>query len=290
MEGNLLCWEPETELRAQSDPVLLQSRVLMKLLELEERYIPSASYFYCVQTHLQPYMRRMLTSWMLEVCEDQKCGEDVFPLAVNCLDRFLSLVPVEKRRLQLLGSTCLFLASKLRETTPMTAESLCMYSDYCFTDKELLAMELLVLNKLKWDIEAVTPREFLPHFLELLGLPTEKRRQVRKHSETFIALCTTDCTFIALPPSMVAAASVVAAVTGLQLQSPGMSNSSVATITYLAHAIRCDPSLLRTCQEQIEMSLESSLQQAQRNRISESKSVDEPERSSTPTDVLDIDL
>ncbi|OCT71007.1 hypothetical protein XELAEV_180379161mg, partial [Xenopus laevis] len=72
------------------------------------------------------------------VCEEQKCGEDVFPLAVNCLDRFLSLVPVEKRHLQLLGSTCLFLASKLRDSTPMTAESLCMYSDYCFTDKELL--------------------------------------------------------------------------------------------------------------------------------------------------------
>ncbi|OCT71006.1 hypothetical protein XELAEV_180379162mg, partial [Xenopus laevis] len=152
------------------------------------------------------------------------------------------------------------------------------------------AMELLVLNKLKWDIEAVTPRQFLPHFLELLVIPTEKRPRVRKLAETFITLCSTDCTFITLPPSMVAAACVAAAVTGLQLQSSGMSYSSVATVTFLAHAIRCEPSLLRTCQEQIEISLESSLQQAQRNRISESKSVEEPERSSTPTDVLDIDL
>ncbi|KAG8433965.1 hypothetical protein GDO86_012357 [Hymenochirus boettgeri] len=290
MEGSLLCWEAETELRAQADPVLLQSRVLVELMALEEKYIPSASYFQCVQKEIHPYMRKILTSWMLEVCEDQRCGEEVFPLAVNCLDRYLSLVPVKKSHLQLVGSTCLFLASKLKESKPMTSESLSMYSDFSFTEKELLAMELVVLNKLKWDIEAVTPREFLPHFLELLNISEEKRPQVRKHSETFIALCTTDCTFIALPPSMVAAASVAAAVSGLRLGGSGMTYTSMATIHCLAHAIHCDPNMLRACQDQIEISLESSLQQAQRSRIRDSKSVEEMERSSTPTDVLDIDL
>ncbi|MEE6515277.1 hypothetical protein FKM82_023910 [Ascaphus truei] len=286
MEGRLLCWESESELRAQDDPVLLQSRVLLKLLAAEEKYVPCASYFQCVQKEVHPYMRKMLTSWMLEVCEDQGCGEEVFPLAVNCLDRFLSLIPVEKRRLQLLGSTCLLLASKLKETQPMTTETLCMYSDFSFTDKEQRSMELLVLNTLKWDIEAVTPREFLPHFLELLNIPAEKSYLIRKHTETFIALCTNDCTFIALPPSMVAAASVAAAVIGLRLET----YSSFAITNYLAHAIQCDPNVLRMCQEQIEISLESSLRQAQRNRVPDSKSVEEMERSSTPTDVLDIDL
>ncbi|KAM4651803.1 G1/S-specific cyclin-D1-like [Discoglossus pictus] len=290
MEGRLLCWEAEAELRAQQDPVLLQSRVLRKLLAAEDKYIPSAGYFQCVQKEVHPYMRRMLTSWMLEVCEDQRCGEEVFPLAVNCLDRFLSIVPVEKRRLQLLGATCLLLATKLKETHPMTTESLCMYSDYCFTENELRSMELLVLNKLKWDIEAVTPREFLPHFLALLHIPQEKMNLVRKHTETFIALCTTDCTFIAIPPSMVAAASVVAAVAGLRLESLGTSYSSLAITSYLAHAIHCDPNVLRTCQEQIEISLESSIRQAQQNRVSDSKMVEDIERSSTPTDVLDFDL
>ncbi|KAM4703659.1 G1/S-specific cyclin-D1-like [Rhinophrynus dorsalis] len=290
MEGTLLCWETESELRAQPDPVLLQSRVVVELLASEERYIPSPSYFQCVQKEIHPYMRKMLTTWMLEVCEDQRCGEDVFPLAVNCLDRFLSLVPIEKSCLQLLGSTCLLLASKLKESTPMSTESLCMYADFSFTDKDLRSMELMVLNKLKWDVEAVTPREFLPHFLELLHIPAEKRQQVRKHTETFIALCTTDYTFIALPPSLVAAASVAAAVTGLRLECSGVTYSNVATINYLAHAIRCDPSVLRTCQEQIEILLESSIRQSQRNRIADSKSVEEIERSSTPTDVLDIDF
>ncbi|XP_063800076.1 G1/S-specific cyclin-D1-like [Pseudophryne corroboree] len=290
MEGVLLCWEAQRELRALADPVLLQSQVLERLLAAQERYIPSPTYFQSVQKEIHPYMRKMLTSWMLEVCEDQRCEEEVFPLAVNCLDRFLSVVPVEKRRLQLLGATCLLLASKLKESSPVSTESLCMYSDYSFTGRELQSMELLVLNQLHWNMEAVTPRDFLPHFLALLNLPAEKVHQVRKHADTFIALCTTDSTFIALPPSMVAAASIAAAVTGLRPENLGMPYSSVATTKYLAQAIRCDPNILRMCQEQIEVSLESSLQQAQRDRTHDFKAVEEVERSSTPTDVLDFDL
>ncbi|KAM3922455.1 G1/S-specific cyclin-D1-like [Leptodactylus fuscus] len=290
MEGSLLCWEAEKEVMAQADPVLLQSRVLERLLTSQDRYMPSPTYFQCVQKEIYPYMRKMLTSWMLEVCEDQRCGEEVFPLAVNCLDRFLSVVPVEKRRLQLVGATCLLLASKLKESKPIAIENLCMYSDFSFTDSEMRAVELLVLNKLKWDIEAVTPRDFLPHFLEFLSLSGDKMQQVRKHAETFIALCTTDCTFIALPASMVAAASMAAAVTGLRPENLGMTCSSMAVTNYLAKAIGCDPNILRMCQEQIEVSLESNLRQAGSDSSTDSKVIEEIERASTPTDVLDFDL
>lgn len=37
---------------------------------------------------------------------------------MNYLDRFLSLEPVKKSRLQLLGATCMFVASKMKETIP----------------------------------------------------------------------------------------------------------------------------------------------------------------------------
>ncbi|XP_015506122.1 G1/S-specific cyclin-D3-like [Parus major] len=136
----LLCVESAPRVpRAGRDPQLLgDRRVLQNLLSLEERYSPRLSYFQCVQRDIQPYMRKMLAFWMLEVCEEQKCEEEVFPLAMNYVDRYLSSVAVQKNHLQLLGAVCMLLASKLRETMPLTVEKLCIYTDNSITAQELL--------------------------------------------------------------------------------------------------------------------------------------------------------
>lgn len=63
----LLC--VEGVIRAKRDPQLLRDRrVMQNLLSQEERCCLRVSYFQCVQKEIQPYMRKMLAFWMLEVC------------------------------------------------------------------------------------------------------------------------------------------------------------------------------------------------------------------------------
>lgn len=50
---------------------------------------------------------------------------------------------------------------------------------------------MVVLGKLKWNLAAVTPHDFIEHILKKLTLPKDKLPLIRKHAQTFIALCAT---------------------------------------------------------------------------------------------------
>lgn len=49
----------------------------------------------------------------------------------------------------------------------------------------------MVLGKLKWNLAAVTPHDFIEHILRKLPQQKEKLSLIRKHAQTFIALCAT---------------------------------------------------------------------------------------------------
>lgn len=75
----LLCFEMDTIIRARPDPNLLgDDRVLQSLLTIEERFLPQYSYFKVVQKDIQPFMRRMVATWMLEVSERASDRHDDF--------------------------------------------------------------------------------------------------------------------------------------------------------------------------------------------------------------------
>merc|ERR1711953_1620406 len=91
---------PLTPVEAHTDPAIFRNeRVLRTLLKRELKVCPSSSYFLTTQTELKPGMRREVANWMLELCEEEGSSPQVFCLAINYLDRFLSACKIARRQM-----------------------------------------------------------------------------------------------------------------------------------------------------------------------------------------------
>ena len=101
-----------------------------------------------------------------QVCEEQQCQPDVYWLAVSYMDRFLGVYRTGKAQLQLLGAVCLFLASKLKETNPVTADKLVLYTDRSITFDQLwvrcLFVPFVLLTFHRLHSDRVSPRKLPP--------------------------------------------------------------------------------------------------------------------------------
>lgn len=295
------CFTPSTTQRSILDPNLLKDeRVLERLLSLEDHYIPRCDYFKIVQQEIKPFMRRLVVTWMFEVCEESMCEEDVFPLAVNLLDRFLSVAVIRKVQLQLLGTACLFLSSKLKETNALTAEKLVTYTDNSITMDELLNWEILILNKLRWDISAIVPNDFLEYLFVRMKLPEcIDLAFIRKNAQTYISLCYIDFLFSSLnAPSMIAGAAVCAAFEGIRSQLGAQCPSKEQLIEMISEITGVDEDCLVQCRQRMEEVLTVSLgsnHNLAASTTSSSETMDKTLKSTpnssqpnTPTDIQDV--
>ncbi|KAM9780000.1 cyclin Dx [Neosynchiropus ocellatus] len=269
--------------KAAFDPTMSGHRVIQSLLHLEERYLPSMLYISLIQR--DPERREELAKWSLEVCSESGCDEAVFPLSVSLLDRFLSAslsLPVSP---YCLAAACILVASKLSECDNITADTLCAAAEYSFQPSNLREMERVVLATLRWDTAAVTPQDFLPHFLSrMVEQDEELRGTLRRHSDTLAAMCVCDSRFLGALPSLVAAASLNCALRGLCNTDP---HQLTGVLAELCHT---DPVVLEAYSDMIEHVLQQRLRTGLQPDALQKGDEVEDERAGTPTDMREIDL
>ncbi|NP_001165869.1 cyclin Dx [Danio rerio] len=280
----------QASVRAPWDPSASGQRVIQRLLQSEERYLPSSLYISLVQR--EPQRREELAKWTMEVCCECDCDESVFPLAVSLLDRYLSAtlsLPVSP---SCLAAACILLASKVTESDTVSADTLCAAAEYDFLSANLREMERVVLATLRWDVLAVTPQDFIPLFLRTLGELRDGDGHtgdflttMRRHGDTLVAMCVCDSRFLGTPPSLVAAAALNSALRGLRARSAGEMSLMTAALATLCQT---DVALLQCCTELIDGALRERL----RTGAQEQKDgdIEEEERASTPTDLREIDF
>ena len=68
-----------------------------------------------------------------------------------------------------------------------------LFKDICILLLSFQNWEILILNRLRWDINAVLPNDFLEYLFAHLELPEclEKDEDIRKPTLTYIAICCT---------------------------------------------------------------------------------------------------
>ena len=83
----------------------------------ESDTMPDSCYMY-YQPNLTTDMRSILVDWLIQVHLKYKLLPETLYLTINLLDRYLSKVQVNSTYFQLVGVTCMMIASKYEEIYP----------------------------------------------------------------------------------------------------------------------------------------------------------------------------
>merc|ERR1739844_544259 len=185
-----------------------------------------------VQSDITESMRGRVVDWTLEVCEEQGCSIQVFLLATNYLDRFLSKVKVRRSQLQLFSSACLLLSSKFLEARPLYLHQLIVYTDCSVTSQELQDAEMLVLVNLGWELATPTPLDFLYLLLARLDglLSRSMIKIVKKNCSNYFKQWAHNYHFYTTRPSILAGSAIWASLRGLSI----INYSSLMTVIFRA--------------------------------------------------------
>lgn len=188
------------------DPLMVAEYVVEifeHLKDLEVATKPNHDYM-DHQEDLEWKMRGILVDWLIEVHTRFHLLPETLFLAVNIIDRFLSTKVVQLDRLQLVGVTAMFIASKYEEVLSPHVANFRHVADDGFTEAEILSAERYVLTALNYDLSYPNPM----NFLRRISKADNYDIQTRTLGKYLMEISLLDHRFMEYLPSHIAAASM----------------------------------------------------------------------------------
>lgn len=197
---------PDLDQEDHDDPLMVAEyvgEIFDYLREVELQTMANENYM-DNQHELEWKMRGILVDWLLEVHTRFRLLPETLFLAVNIIDRFLSTKIVQLDRLQLVGVTAMFIASKYEEVLSPHVQNFRHVADDGFTEDEILSAERFVLQALNYNLSYPNPM----NFLRRISKADNYDIQTRTLGKYLLEISCLDHRFIPYPPSQVAAASM----------------------------------------------------------------------------------
>lgn len=160
------------------------------------------------QPEITSKMRATLTDWLIESHQRFHLMPETLYLTIYIVDRYLSLQPVPRRELQLVGMAAMLIACKYEEIWAPEVNDFIEIADCAFNRHQILVAEKAILNSMQWNLTVPTPYHFLLRFAKAAGSADE---QLQHMIYFFGELALMDYGMVTTYPSTVAACAVYAA-------------------------------------------------------------------------------
>lgn len=156
------------------------------------------------QPHLAWRMRGILSDWLIEVHTKFRLLPETLFLAVNIIDRFLSIRVVEVAKLQLVGITAMFIASKYEEVISPSIQNFSYVADRGYDEDQILRAERYILSSLGFNLSYPNPMNYLRRISKADRYDTT----VRTFAKYLVEISIVDHAFLKYSPSLLSAAAM----------------------------------------------------------------------------------
>lgn len=215
-----------------------------QLFHGETAFPPGADYM-DMQTDISPKMRTILVDWLVEVHMKYRLFPETLHLTINLIDRFLTRTPVMRKRLQLVGVTAMFIASKFEEINPPQLHDFAYITDNAYSKEDILIMECSMLTTLSFQIMVPTAA----HFFDMLAKANACEAIHRDTAQYLLELGLLEIRMLQYTPSHVVAAAL--------LLSNKLFKRSPLWPAAMAEEARGDEESLSSCVEVLRQLLEA---------------------------------